>query len=581
MNLKPFIAFMTGILLLALTACSTTVGQLSNTGQTTQTETAPTSGTGTDETPHPGPTGSETATIGTDRLAGTQWSLASITAVGTETSMPATPEVTLSFGENGQVTGSGGCNSFGAQYTIDGNTITFSQIISTKMACTDTSIMNLEQRFFQALQLSGTFEQTDEGLTISFDNGAGSLNFARVVSTATPSPIADKLCSGVSESDNPEWQRCRSEAYGFEIQFPAAGELTDNTADFARINLPISGTNLTEKYLQIDAQPNKTPCTSPLAEGNAPGTIPSETVTFNGLEFTKQTGQGAATDNRYDWTAYSITRNDTCLSLSFMLHSFEPELQPTPPPRYEQQAESAVFPQIMQTFAWLNPSATPTPVTTQSTPQRIDFATGATTATESGHLAAAGSDLYVLRALQGQTMTVDLSFSQGQAILVAYGADGTVLQTDHAEAAHFEGNLPSTQDYYIQVEGRPEGPTDYQMTVSVPPLGASWPTPTPQLIDFAPGAISATVSGSLPASGSDIYKPYALEGQTMRLDLSASQGQAILVVWGEDGTVLQTNHTEVTNLERQLPSSQYYFIQVEGYPDGPTDYRLQITIPPA
>ena len=41
---------------------------------------------------------------------------------------------------------------------------------------------------------------------------------------------------------------------------------------------------------------------------------------------------------------------------------------------------------------------------------------------------------------------------------------------------------------------------------------------------------------------------------SMRLDMSASQGQAILVVWGEDGTVLQTNHTEVTHLERQLPA---------------------------
>ena len=67
-------------------------------------------------------------------------------------------------------------------------------------------------------------------------------------------------------------------------------------------------------------------------------------------------------------------------------------------------------------------------------------------------------------------MSVDLSFSEGQAILVVWGADGTVLLTDHAEVSSFQRVLPTTQDYFIRVEGRPEGSPAYSMTVSIPPI---------------------------------------------------------------------------------------------------------------
>lgn len=114
----------------------------------------------------------------------------------------------------------------------------------------------------------------------------------------------------------------------------------------------------------------------------------------------------------------------------------------------------------------------PTEPVNQSTPtpERINFATGATSATLVGHLGASGSDFYVLRALEGQTMTVELFFTQGQAILAVWGADGTVLLSDHAEVSHFSQVLPSTQNYYISVKGRPEGSTNYSMKVTIPPL---------------------------------------------------------------------------------------------------------------
>ncbi len=585
---KRLICWLCALLIFSLAACSPAVDQIPNNG----TEPTPTAtGSNQDEI---GPTAQSTQpgavpatapgdSSAADALLNTQWRLVSIGAPGSETPLPVGADLTLEFQTEGLAAGSGGCNSFGADYAVQGDSLVFSQLISTMMACTDSNLMDLEQRYFKALQSSGKFEQSDEGLTIHYDQDAGSLNFIPLTDQPTPTPDATGLCSTTAVTSDPAWSLCSSLAYGFEFQFPTGGTLSDNTAASARIDLPFTpGTNLTEKYLQLDVQENASPCSSPLAAGYDPGTVPTEPATFNGLQFTKQGGHDAGAGNRYDLTAYSIDQGGTCLSLSFVLHSFVPELKPTPPPVYDPAAELAVFMEIMNTFVWPEAQTTPVPTASQPTqePQRIEFAAGATSAAESGHLDASGSALYVLRALQGQTMTVELTFSQGQASLSVWGADGSVLMSDHSEASSFQGSLPASQDYYIQLKGRPDGPTDYQLIVTVPPLEPNTPTASPQTIHFASGTTSATVIGQLSASGSDLYRLYALAGQTMRLDLSASQGQAILVVWGEDGTVLQTNHTEVTHLERQLPASQYYFIQVEGYPDGPTDYSLQVTIPP-
>jgi hypothetical protein len=61
-------------------------------------------------------------------------------------------------------------------------------------------------------------------------------------------------------------------------------------------------------------------------------------------------------------------------------------------------------------------------------------------------LDASESDQYVLHALAGQTMSIDLTFQEGNAILAVWGADGDVLLSDHAETAGFQRVLPSNQD---------------------------------------------------------------------------------------------------------------------------------------
>jgi inhibitor of cysteine peptidase len=102
-------------------------------------------------------------------------------------------------------------------------------------------------------------------------------------------------------------------------------------------------------------------------------------------------------------------------------------------------------------------------------PVRISFQPGASAATLEGSLAAGEMTRYVLRARQGQTMWVTVNPISGSAILVIWGADGTVLISDHADATTWNGPLPATQDYYIDVKGSVDVPSTYTLQVVIPP----------------------------------------------------------------------------------------------------------------
>jgi hypothetical protein len=169
-----------------------------------------------------------------------------------------------------------------------------------------------------------------------------------------PEPGAGLLCSEAGVVINPDWKICHSSAYGFEVEYPQEGQLGDQTEQSARIDLPlIPGTNLREKYLQITAAETSETCFSPLAEGYAPGTIPTEPVQLGDLEFNKEIGLEGAAGSTFDWVAYSTGRDGLCISLTFVLRSIQPGLGPTPPPVFDMEEESAIFAEIVSTFRWL------------------------------------------------------------------------------------------------------------------------------------------------------------------------------------------------------------------------------------
>ena len=77
--------------------------------------------------------------------------------------------LTLEFDETtNKVSGFSGCNRFFGTYKTDGNSITFSQMASTKMMCQEEA-NNTEQKFLNALSRVNTFSIEDTNLSLQAD----------------------------------------------------------------------------------------------------------------------------------------------------------------------------------------------------------------------------------------------------------------------------------------------------------------------------------------------------------------------------------------------------------------------------
>ncbi len=193
----------------------------------------------------------------------------------------------------------------------------------------------------------------------------------------------------------------------------------------------------------------------------------------------------------------------------------------------------------------------------------------------------------LLRIFGGQTLKVRLTTQPPQgAILVVFGADGVVLLSDHAGAMSWEGVVPSTQDYIVRIVGGPQRVT-YRVDIEVPPLTPSTSGGTGESaarIVFPPGGTETTVAGMLMPGDTKLFVLRAMGGQTMYVKLQDASGsgslEALLVIWGADGTVLLSDHPGATSWEGRLPSTQDYYIRVVSYGSAPIPFTLYVRIPP-
>jgi putative lipoprotein len=96
------------------------------------------------------------------------WKLVSYGPPDAMTAAVPDAEATLTFADDGRVTGSGGCNSLGGVYEVNGQTITFSNITSTLMACDDAR-MAQEGAVTRVLSGRAEFEIEDQTLTLVKD----------------------------------------------------------------------------------------------------------------------------------------------------------------------------------------------------------------------------------------------------------------------------------------------------------------------------------------------------------------------------------------------------------------------------
>ena len=222
----------------------------------------------------------------------------------------------------------------------------------------------------------------------------------------------------------------------------------------------------------------------------------------------------------------------------------------------------------------------PAPVITPAKPQPIQFATGAASATVHGKTATAATAEYYLTAYAKQTLSVKLTAAAAPANLVIWGADGTVLISDHAGASSWSGALPKTQQYHIAVQTGSQTPISFTLQVTIPPLATPVPKPVAKRITFPAGGTSATLRGNLAARGMDQYVLGVNAGQIMTVNLSAPGNGAVLVIYGKNGTVLISDHAGATSFEGRIPATQDYFIDVKARGGAAVAYTLQVSIPP-
>ncbi len=75
----------------------------------------------------------------------------------------------IKFDENKRSAGGkGGCNSFGSNYKINGSSISFKNIFSTKMFC--ETYQEQENKFFSQLEKTNRYELKDGKLFLYMDN---------------------------------------------------------------------------------------------------------------------------------------------------------------------------------------------------------------------------------------------------------------------------------------------------------------------------------------------------------------------------------------------------------------------------
>jgi Ig-like domain-containing protein/CARDB protein len=164
-----------------------------------------------------------------------------------------------------------------------------------------------------------------------------------------------------------QWPTYTNLTYGFAFKYPNGGEVVaGSNANLTRINLPfVTGTNLVEKYMNVVVVENANPCRSPLAI--SANVMTSQNITVNGITFLLEEAGEGATGNFYKWVAYTTLRGNACISLEFVLHSINPGVYSTPPPQYNEPAESSVFYDIVTFFGWRDLiTETPSPTPTQT-----------------------------------------------------------------------------------------------------------------------------------------------------------------------------------------------------------------------
>ena len=107
------------------------------------------------------------------KLVGPVWTVDTIISGEAASSVPQGVIASLQFDENGGLTLNTGCNDGGGKYTVDGGTITFSDLVTTEKACAGAA-GQLEQAVVAVLS-AGTVDYSIDANRLTLTAGAAGL----------------------------------------------------------------------------------------------------------------------------------------------------------------------------------------------------------------------------------------------------------------------------------------------------------------------------------------------------------------------------------------------------------------------
>jgi len=243
----------------------------------------------------------------------------------------------------------------------------------------------------------------------------------------------------------------------------------------------------------------------------------------------------------------------TLQALQALTPSPTPTLTPTPTP-LPPTVLPPTFPPLLPTLAM--PPAT-----------RIPLPAGATTGEVGAWIQPGEVQPYVLRALQGQPMLVQVLSPSNEVTLSVRTQGGTFLLNPAARQSAWQGLLPVTEDYYLSIYG---GSTATYFTLSVE---------IPQRLQFRQGKDSIALVGKTRDGYRVAYVLFALEDQRMSVSLNGVAGNAVLAVDGfSDGRSYLDPTAQRTTFSMRLSSSQDYIIQVVPRAGKEVKYTLVVGV---
>ncbi len=136
---------------------------------------------------------------GPSSLTGRAWTLTSLVVGRRRPPVGQGQPATLRFQAGDHtVSGTGGCNTYGASYTVFGGSLRFGEMRSTLIACLDMAIMEQESAYLQALDEVDSYQLGGDTLTLNGAAGRTVITFRPEGGTLGAARVGD--CSGCRES---------------------------------------------------------------------------------------------------------------------------------------------------------------------------------------------------------------------------------------------------------------------------------------------------------------------------------------------------------------------------------------------